>query len=209
MALTDPYVSLAELKQFMGHTATDADDGELTDALDSATTEIMRHCNRNFNKVTSATARIFKPLNIAQCKIDDIYDTTGMIVESDPSGTGDFNTVLAAADYELSPFNGIVDGEPGWPYYRIKSLRGAGFYPYAGTLYRREGTVRVTALWGWSEIPASVKMACKIMAQANWKLRDAPFGVAGISNFGVMRVRDNPMAMAKLSKYVDNPVLVG
>jgi hypothetical protein len=40
-------------------------------------------------------------------------------------------------------------------------------------------------------------------------LKDAPFGVAGFGEFGAVRVRNNPRAMALLQPYRRLPVLVG
>ena len=41
-----------------------------------------------------------------------------------------------------------------------------------------------------------------------FKLKDAPFGVAGMAEWGVVRVRANPMAMAMIAPYRLHPVLV-
>lgn len=214
MAMGDPYVTLAELKVYMGQTggAAQANDSELTDAIASATSEINRHCNRQFNQASTATARLYKPSTMRVVKVDDFWTTASLLVETDPGGTNDFSQQWTANDYELSPVNGIVDGELGWPYNKLRTAGGFYFPLYGGVPYRRENTVRITAKWGWEAVPASVKQACKILAHETWKLRDVPFGVAGVSGVAggyVMRVRDNPLAARKLAKYVRNPVLVG
>jgi hypothetical protein len=61
--------------------------------------------------------------------------------------------------------------------------------------------VQITALWGWSAVPDPVKQATLIIAAEQWKLKDAPFGVAGFGEFGPIRVRDNPMAASLLARY--------
>lgn len=208
MALGDPYITLAELKQYMGQAGTMANDDELTDALETASSQINKHCNRQFNQATVATARLFKPRDQFTIMPDDFWTDDELVIEYDPSGGA--NNVFQIMDpnwYELTPLNGVVDGEPGWPVSKVRIVNGL-WLPRSYT-NRREGTVRITAKWGWETVPAPVKTACKIMAQETFKIRDAPFGVAGINNFGILRVRDNPMAAAKLQKYVLNPVLVG
>lgn len=212
MAMGDPYVTLVELKSYMGQAGSTANDDELTDALQSASSEINRHCNRQFNQASTATARLFKPDSMRATKVDDFWTTAQLVVETDTSGTGNFSQLWTASDYELLPVNGIVDGEPGWPYSKLRSCGGFWFPTYSGVPFRREYVVRVTAQWGWEAVPAPVKQACKILAQETWKLKDAPFGVAGVSGMQggyVMRVRDNPLVSRKLAKYVRNPVLVG
>jgi hypothetical protein len=47
------------------------------------------------------------------------------------------------------------------------------------------------------------------MAAETWKLKDAPFGVLGIDEFGVVRVRQNKMAASKLAPYSKTRLLIG
>jgi hypothetical protein len=69
--------------------------------------------------------------------------------------------------------------------------------------------LQVTARWGWSAVPPAVTEATLILAEELAKLKDAPFGVSGWTEFGVMRVRDNPFAARLLNPYRRNAVLVG
>lgn len=208
MALGDLYASLDDLKTYLSiDQSKESHDDALQSALESATAEIERHCNRQFNKATSATPRVYAPTNYRTVEVDDFHTTTGLVVKLDTNGDGGFATTVSASDYEASPLNGVVDGQPGWPYYKLRLL-GANRIPcsYNG----RQGRVQVTAQWGWSEVPAPVKQACLIMAAETFQLKDAPFGVAGMDQFGtVLRVRDNRMAAAKLARYVRNRMLVG
>lgn len=210
MAIGDPYVTLAELKDYLfgsEHVANTGNDMALTSALESATSEIERHCNRQFNAASSATARVYAPDTAHLVHVDDFHTTTDLVVEVDSSGDGSFSTVVPASSYELYPYNGVVDGQPGWPYQRIRLVGGTRF---PSLWNRRTGTVRVTAQWGWTTVPAPVQQACLIMAAETFKMRDAPFGVAGMDQFGALfRVRDNRIAAAKLARFVKNRIMVG
>lgn len=207
MALGDPYATYTELKDYLKLTdAGTAFDARLTDAVNSASREIERYTNRQFNMASSATARVFQPVRRNRCDSDDFWTTTGLVIETDASGDGVFETVWSASDYELFPLNGIVDGQDGWPYWKIRKAAGREF-PI--NCYGRKATVRVTAKWGWAVVPAPVKQACLIMAAETYELKSAPLGVAGFGDFGVVRIRQNSLAAAKLAPYKKNRVLVG
>lgn len=214
MAIGDPYATLDELKTYLfkgQESKADAYDDDLTDALMSASQEIEKFCNRQFNQSTDLTSRVFIPFSLKKTYVDDFWTTEGMTLETDVGGTGDFTQEWDIdADVEIYPLNGVMDGVPGWPYSELWACRGLYFPLYMPNPYRRKAVVRVTAQWGWQSVPAPVHQACLIMAASTWKLRDAPFGVAGFSGMGgAVKVRDNPMAMNKLHKYVINPVQVG
>jgi hypothetical protein len=120
----------------------------------------------------------------------------GLLVAVDSDGDGVFETTWTAADYELRPLNGIVGGQPGWPYNQIRAV-GSKCFPRCS----RRAVLQVTARWGWAAVPAPVHEACLIVASETVKLRDAPFGVAGYGDYGAIRVRNNPMAMGMLAPY--------
>jgi hypothetical protein len=183
-----PYVELEDMKKYLNMVGKDQYDDLIQDALNSATAEVDNCTNRQFNQVDTPTEREF-PIRMPNLfHVDDFYSTTGLVVKID-------DTVLAEDEYKLHPLNGVVGGKPGWPYWRIKLVN-----PYRG--YCSTSVLKVTALWGWAEVPDPVRQACKIMAAETFQLKDAPFGVAGADNFGsVMRVRENPMAASKLKPY--------
>lgn len=208
-ALGDPYITLPELKTYLSiDPAKLSMDERLLNAANSASREIEQFCGRQFNKATAATARSFEPASQYVTHVDDFHTTEGLIIEIDYGG-GNFGLPLSSSEYKLLPYNGIVDGQPGWPYSRIR-LRNTWF-PYHGRRYLGDrGEVRVTAQWGWTAVPSSVKQACFLLAAQTFKLADAPFGVAGMDQFGgVVRVRDLPQVASKLNRFVSTPIMVG
>jgi hypothetical protein len=207
MPLGDSYATLAQLKAYMkGSVDEDVTmyDAILTDALASVSREMETHCNRQFNSAAAATARTYGSVEIFTLRegatltnwvaVDDFYDAATLIVQSG-------GVTWSASDYILLPRNGVVSGQTGWPYYEIYVSDGSrlSFDP---------ASTSVTAKWGWTAVPAPVKQACLILAAETFQLKDAPFGVAGLDQFGVIRVRDNRMAAAKLAPYVRDPILV-
>ena len=202
MALGASYATLAELKARLGIDPPDTThDVELDDKLSGASREVEDHCHRQFNDAGTASARIFYPVTSELVELDDCHTVTVLV--TDEGDTGSFTTVWSASDYQLEPLNGVVDGQPGWPCSDIRAVAGKRFR------CGRRASVNITAIWGWETVPAPVKDATLILASESFKLREAPFGVAGFGDFGVVRIRDIPVVARKLAKYVRNPVLVG
>lgn len=203
MALGDPYITLDQLKTFLGIELTDTqDDDRLEFARKTASAGINFVCRRDFNKTTSASARLFYPDASDFADVHDFHTTTGLVIETDTSGSGSAWATWSAADYQLEPLNGIVDGVQGWPYWRIRAVRSKCFS------FAPAANVRVTAQWGWTAIPDPVTSAAFTVAEEIYKLREAPFGVAGFGQWGSIRVRENPMAMAWISPYRRKVVMV-
>jgi len=196
------YASLEQIKARMQITHAD-DDDLLGDALDSASREIDKFCGRRFYADALATARAYYPATSCRVRVDDFYETASLVVKTDADGDGVFETTLATTGYFPTPLNGVVDGESGWPYYDIETIT-SGALPTS----TRRAPIQVTAKWGWAAVPRPVYQACLIIAQANYKLKDVAFGAAGVGDLGIVTIRQVPAAMAKLSPYRRDPVLV-
>lgn len=201
MALGDAYATVNDLKARLDR-EDGIDENALKAALDTASRGIEKMTGRQFNKATTATARVYRPRSYRFVDVDDFHTTTGLIVETDDGDTGTYGTSWASTDYELYPLNGIVDGETGWPWSKVRTLNTRWFR--GGT----RATVRVTAQWGWAAVPAAVKESCLVAAVEIFKLKDAPFGVGGYGDFGIIRVRDNPFVARMLAPYARNAFLV-
>ena len=200
MGLGDSYSTTTELKTYLR--ITDAtDDTLLTDCLATASRAIDHHCSRQFNKATSATARMFHPTDRCTARVDDFWTTASLAIATDGNGDGTYETTLTTADYSLEPLNGVVNGELGWPYYRIRAVN----IWFPSTV---RPSIQVTAQWGWAAVPAPVKQACIYLAEEVYKLKGAPFGVANTDQFGPIRVRDNPKVMGMLAPYRLDAVLL-
>lgn len=207
MTLGGTYATSDELKGYLGQaTADTTDNTRITDALNSASRSIEKYCHRQFNAAGTVSARVYYPDSYACAVVDDISTTTGLIIATDTNGDGVYETTWATTDYQLEPLNGIVDGESGWPSWRIRAV-GNNWFPCV--LYGTQiAPLQVTADWGWATVPANVKQACLILASHYFRLAGAPFGVAGFDQFGPIRVKTLPQVVELLQPYVLNPVLV-
>jgi len=201
MALGDDYISKEELKVRLGIGDT-IDDVVLEVAVKAATDGINSYCRRDFNQAGAASARRFKAADAELVIVDDFYSTTGLVLETDENDDGVFETVWDATDFELEPLNGVVDGIGGWPYWSVRAV-GSRSFP---TL-RRAGT-RLTAPWGWNQIPDAVVSAAYIIAEDVARLKDTAFGVGGYSEFGRIRARENPHAAMQLQPFRRNTVRI-
>lgn len=199
------YCSLEELKSRVGESSRTDHDFELSIAIDSASRSVDGFCGRVFSLATVASARIFYPRNSHFARIDDFYTVTDLAIKTDLDNDGTYETTWTSDDYQLEPLNGVVDGESGWPYWRIRAVGSRLFPP--GSVSTR-APLQVTAKWGWAAVPANVKEATLILAEEAFKLKDSPFGVGGYGQFGIIRVRDNPMAARLVARYQRDPVLV-
>jgi hypothetical protein len=199
MAIGDPYATLDELKTYMSVDNSDTlsmYDAILVDVLDSSSREIETHCGRQFNKTDVATPREYVACATGSIDIDDFHTKSGLVIQSGPA----YDAPWSATDFRAYPLNGIVNGQPGWPFWTIEAV-GIHRFGSAG--------IQVTAQWGWEAVPAPVKQACLILCNETFNVRGAPLGVAGMDQFGAIRVRESRMAVSKLRRYVRNPILVG
>ncbi|MER5252906.1 phage head-tail connector protein [Streptomyces sp. NPDC002855] len=193
MALGDNYATTAELKTRLG--VTDAnDDTLLGQALSAASVGINKFCRRQFNDAGSASARVYYPLHNRLVLVDDFHTTTGLVVKSDSSDSGTFDLTHASTDYQLEPLNGMQDGVPGWPYWKVRMVDSQTFYG------GRRPSVEVTARWGWAAVPPPIKEATLALAEEVFKMKDSPYGIAGFGDF-VVRIRDNPKIAGMLTSY--------
>lgn len=197
------YCTLAELKAYMGITDTSADT-QLGDAIITASRDVDHYCGRRFFADTNATARVFVPSRVDMVTTDDFQSTVGLIVQVDSGDNGSFSLTLNSANYELEPFNNVFDGEPGWPYYRIRSLNGE-FIMWN----RRQASVQVTAKWGWAAVPGPIKQATIYLAEEAYRMKDSPFGIVSGDQLGPIRLRPNQRLLAMLDPYRRTGVLVG
>lgn len=177
--MTD-YATLEEFKRYLriptdSEGGDDIDDAELAVAITAASRTIDRFANRTFTPVGEedvVTARIYtarynRDRLQYEVVVDDFMDDTGLVVKYDPIGDGTYSETVT--DTHLYPTRAATYGQP-WT--RIQFTNGA-------SVPLNDNRIEVTALWGWTAVPASIKEATLIQASRYWKRRDAPFGVVG------------------------------
>jgi hypothetical protein len=179
MPWAPPYATAAELAHFMGD-AVATDDAELTLAVETASRSVDRICNRQFGSLDAPESRQFTAHYDAYrhrwiIDVDDFATTDAMTVE-----TVGPQYDSAVEQWLPAPVNAVAAGGV-WTQVVIDSASPA--VPTAA-----EGGVRVTATWGWPEVPAAVKMATLIQASRLFARRHAPFGIAGNPEVGQLRL---------------------
>ena len=205
-ALGEPYVTLPEMRAYLKFKDNQtSNDSLLTAAAEAASSEIERLCRRQFNRSEDATPRVFEA-PAGSCHpayVDDFYSTEDLVIETD-NGSGDFTNAWTLSQYELQPLNGVYEGQTGWPFYKVQPRNRS--FPL---LYRRNTVLRVTAKWGWASVPHPIRQATLLQAAHLYKMSDAPNGVAGMDQFGAVRIRSLPQVEDLVCKYKAHQVLVG
>lgn len=190
------YCTMALLKAALGVSVTDTTrDDLLQQALVGASRSVEQYCDdRRFYLDLTSTARTFPTARtvISTCdgqrlKVDDIGHAT-MTVE-----VGDGTTWTTTTDYEVYPLNALAKGQA------ITALF------TTSTNWTANRRVRVTARWGWPEIPAAVEQATLLQASRLFRRKDSPEGVAGSADWGLVRVPNMDPDVKALLAYLTIP----
>jgi hypothetical protein len=202
------YPTVDDLRAHIGVDDT-FEDGRLAPALEAAVRDVEAFTGRRFVQDSVVGARTYRPESQYYLRLPaghDISTTTGLIVKTDNSSVGTYGTTWTiATDFVLEPFDGVgMDGSTGWPYNRVVAV-GNRWFPGC---YNQRPTVQITAKWGWATTPTPVKQAVLLVAAELWKLKDAPFGMVGFGDLGVLRVRDNPRVVSLLARYMHGSLAV-
>jgi len=169
------YITLSDIKHYLGIPDSDTqDDVELALWVTAASRAVDDRCKRQFGKATSTVTRtyrapaVYRPdLGLWVLEIDDVQDTTGLMVNS---------VAYASSGAVLLPDNAPADGVP----YTAVGFTSEPGCPTAGSPV----TNSITGLPGWSSVPPQVPAAVRLQC-ARWNFRKgAPAGVAGSPDQG-------------------------
>lgn len=206
-ALGNLYAPPAALKAWLKVTTT-TDDLEIHQACFAASRWIEQHCERLFYRTAAGTARTFKACDRRTLRLPDFSDLVSVsALATDDGGDGTFETTWATSDYQLLPHNPGAAPEA-LPYMSVRAVGGYSF-PLPDGGYSRDDRVRITGVFGWPAVPSMVKQAALLLAVDALKVKETSFGVGGANEWGLVRIRENPIAMSYLAAYRRNPVLVG
>jgi hypothetical protein len=184
------YATIGELKTRIGITDT-TDDTVLSAVLEACSRSIDGYCNRSFGKTVPGTVRYFTPVDADEVLIDDCVSLTEVATDADGDRT--YEDTWAATDYDLLPENAGTNT----PYLTIATTPDGDY----GFPRVRKG-LKLTGTWGWPEVPPPVREACLIQAYRIFKRKDAPFGISGSPEMGMMRIgRLDPDVLWLLDPY--------
>lgn len=186
------YTTAALVRQQLGITDTD-DDTLILAAVAAASRAIDRTTGTTFYPITEA--RYYVPTSAGDVWVDRFVTTTGMTVQTGTDGT--YTTTVSSSDVVAWPYNAVTNGGAYCrllvPTYALPASSGG------------RATVKVTAQWGYSSVPDNVEEACRIKAARLFRRKDSPEGVAGTSEFGVVRISkyEDPDVAMLLAPYTD------
>ncbi len=200
-ARADLYATVPELREHLGDTGGTLPSGQLEAKIRAASRWVDKYTGRKFWLDPAVTVRRYTPKSAWEAWVDDIGTTTGLVIQTDTGGNGAYATTWATSDYTLEPLDADQAGGA-FAWWKICTT-GSQWFPTWG----RSPTLKVTARHGWSQIPDEVREATLLRAVALWRRKDAPFGIAGVSDFGPLRItRTDPDVLDLLSAFASPAV---
>jgi hypothetical protein len=179
VAITNGYVTLNEVKDAL-NLEDSIDNAALEVAIATASRQIDDYCGRFFYKdgteLLPAT-RYYTPDNWWILPVDDFVSITQLA--TDDFFDQNYSTIWNISDRMFEPVN---NPSRGWPRNRILAI---GSYVFPQLLPQ---SVRVRGVFGWSEVPYEVKTAAKIQASRLFLRNQSPFGIAGNTDLGTVRL---------------------
>jgi hypothetical protein len=201
----DQYCDKDDLKAYIGLTGT-SQDNNIDNAINAASREIDRICNRHFYKTDSVDAKYFTPNNFTEQIVPDIATTTSLVVKLDTTDNGTHDTTLVLdTDFYLKPMNPKEIAETGGsqkyePYDEIVILSRRSGERFQPSIVKN---IKVEAYWGFDIVPPAIKQACLLQATRLWKRKDSPFTVYGSDQTGQVELfqKFDPDAMKLIKGY--------
>jgi hypothetical protein len=197
------YVGLEEMRDRLGITDT-SEDYALQTAIAMSAGWINEFCARHFNRITEA--RTYQPVNVWLLNIDDLVDDPSIAVAVDQDGDGIYEQPwVRGTDYQLRYGEGLYNPNVTGitrPFRQLQVIQSGKWLPFTWP-YANLNRVQIIGPWGWPSVPWQVSEANRILAADIFKMKDAPFGIAGISDLGVARVQSNPWLVESLRPYIN------
>jgi hypothetical protein len=187
MAIVNGYATLTQIKNYMS-ISDNTDNDLLEDLIESASRSIDRMANRRFYLDATASARLYRAYSDIFVYVDDIGTTSNLSVALDINGNGTYTKTLTLnQDYILDPLTASSLNRPFTQLTMVSNTESWPIFPGLTQNGLRPG-VQVTAKWGWPSVPDDINMACLILTADLYKRKDAPGGILGLGDLGVVRM---------------------
>lgn len=197
VAIVNGYCTEQEVRDQFGDDGSKLTQEIIGRAVNATSRSIDRFCGRRFWQDASAVARVYKPRGPYTVYVHDISTTSGLIVATDTTEDGTYDTTWDSADYQVEPLGADADGGA-YAWWQITAIDDKTFP--LDTLRPR---LQVTAQGGWSAFPDEINQAAILKASSLFKRKDAPFGIAGFADFGAVRItRKDPDVMGLLEPFI-------
>jgi len=180
---TNVYTTLADVRNSL-QIQDSIDDAEIEAAILAASRMIDDYCQRFFYQEGSLAfpaTRYYTAVSPWYVETDDIVQRTELACDPDfdQSYAQIWNTTTPPLDVMYEPVN---NPQKGWPYTRVLAI-GSYVFPYFFPQ-----TVRISGIFGFSEVPYEVQLACKLQAARLFVRKQSPFGIAGSVELGTVRL---------------------
>jgi hypothetical protein len=183
-ALTDEAagdeITIQTIQGGANYPATPGQDALLEQIVEAASRAIDAHTGTTFYAATDTRSYF---VGKHTCGRTLRLDRWLLSVTTLTNGNG---TVITSDEYTFRPVNDA-------PYYEIVlTVNSSKQWEYTDD--PEEDPITVLGSWGYSSTtPANIKEACLMLTNRLWKRVDAPFGVAGASQFGGVIVQQIPI----------------
>ena len=187
------YTTRAVVKTYLGiPSATSSEDDAIDAAINAAEAEVDNYTGRSFAVPGSTSTKVYRPMNDRVVLVDDIAQTTSLVLKVDTSDDGTYDTQLTVT----SEF--VVDGNTA-PYRVIRRVDGSAFPRYTSD----RATIQITAYFGYGmSIPKAIVQASTVLGARLYQRRSSPLGFqAGLEGDAVRISRIDPDVRALLSGY--------
>lgn len=179
MAITNGYTTLNDVKDSL-NLDDSIDNAAIELAIATASRQIDDYCGRFFYKdgteLLPAT-RYYSPTDFYTVVVDDFVSLSE--IATDDNFDRLYQTIWTESDSMFEPVN---NPSRGWPRNRILAV---GSYVFPANLPQ---SVRLKGIFGWSAVPYEVKTAAKIQASRLFLRNQSPFGIAGNTDLGTVRL---------------------
>jgi hypothetical protein len=168
VAITNGYTTLNDVKSAL-NIEDSMENASIEMAIATASRQIDDYCGRFFytdGTVQAPATRYYTPQNYWVLPTDDFVSISEIATDDNFDQT--YDTVWTATDSMFEPVNNP-----------------SGAYVFPSPLPQ---SVRVRGIFGWSTVPFEVKTAAKIQASRLFLRNQSPFGIAGNTDLGTVRL---------------------
>jgi hypothetical protein len=179
VAITNGYCTLNDVKAAL-NIEDSMDNAAIEVAIATASRMIDDYTGRFFYKdgtVGTPATRYYTPSDYWILPTDDFVSISEIATDDNFNRT--YDTIWTADDSMFEPVN---NPSRGWPMSRILAV---GSYVFPFNLPQ---SVRLKGIFGWSAVPAEVNSAAQIQASRLFLRRQSPFGIAGSTDIGTVRL---------------------
>lgn len=186
MGTVNGYATLDEIKAWLETGPGTTNDTMLENVVTSVSRWIDQYCQRHFWQTTANTIRVFDACDSYELRLGEFNELVTVVsLKTDDNLDGTFETTWSASDYQLLPRNASAAPEQR-PFREVRAVASRTF-PKRGRI-DREGLIEISGTWGWPAVPLAVREACLLQSTRIFKRRYSPEGIAGYSEFGIVRV---------------------